>query len=320
MSSSRVFVTGGAGFIGSHLVDELMEHGSDVVVLDNLSSGSLKNIERWLKTRNFMFIEGDLLRTDGLNKAVESCEVIYHLAANPEVRTSTTHPELHYEQNIRGTFNLLEATRKMGNTKMLIFASTSTVYGEASKIPTPEEYGPLKPISIYGSSKLSSEALITGYAHTYGFKATIYRLANILGPRSKHGVVWDFVQKLRKDPRELEVLGDGTQMKSYLFIDDCVRAMQLEQKARSNQVDILNVGSEDQIDVKTIANIVIEELGLEGVKLRFTGGVDGGRGWIGDVRNMLLDTSRIRSRGWRPRYDSEKSIKLTVREILSRGL
>jgi UDP-glucose 4-epimerase len=243
-----------------------------------------------------------------------------HLAANPDVRLSTINPEVHYKQNVLATFNLLEAMRKVGTVKALVFASSSTVYGEASKVPTPEDYAPLEPISVYGASKLSCEALITGYAHTYGFKAIICRLANIIGARSTHGVVYDFVEKIRKNPKELEVLGDGTQTKSYLFVDDCIEGISVALRESQEQVDIFNIGSEDQIDVKTIASTVVEEMGLKNVRLRFTGAVDGGRGWVGDVKSMLLETSKLKSRGWTPKYDSEQSIKLTVRGLLSEGL
>ena len=319
MKVESVLVTGGAGFIGSHLVNELMLHESKVTVLDNLSSGNLKNVEKWLENPNFAFTHGDLLNMKDLMKTVEGCEIVFHLAANPEVKVGTTHPKVHYEQNIQATFNLLEATRKAGDTKTVVFASSSTVYGEASKIPTREDYAPLRPISIYGSSKLSCEALITGYAYTYGFKVIIHRLANITGPRSTHGVTYDFVQKLRKNPTELEVLGDGTQTKSYLFIDDCIRAMYMSLDKAESQVETFNIGSEDQIDVKTIAKIVAQEMGLEDVRLRFTGGVNGGRGWVGDVKNMLLDISKIKSRGWMPKHNSEESVRLAVRAALSKA-
>ena len=320
LSSGHALVTGGAGFIGSHLVDELMSRGLSVTVLDNLSNGRLENVNRWVGNRNFTFIKRDLLDTCVLAEAVQGCEAVYHLAANPEVRLGTTHPEAHYEQNVKATSNVLEAMRKSGSVKKLLFTSTSTVYGEATKIPTPEDYAPLKPISIYGSSKLACEALIMGYSYTYGFKAAICRLANIIGPRSTHGVVHDFIQKLRENPKELEVLGDGTQTKSYLFVDDCIGGICVALGESQDQVDIFNIGSEDQIDAKTIANTVVEEMGLKDVRLRFTGGVDGGRGWIGDVKSMLLETSRLKSEGWTPKYDSEQSVRLTVRELLSEGL
>ena len=198
----------------------------------------------------------------------------------------------------------------------LIFTSTSTVYGEPTKIPTPEDYAPLKPISTYGASKLACEALISAYAYTYGFNAIIIRLANIVGPRSKHGVIYDFIQKLNKNPTQLEILGDGTQNKSYLYISDCIEAMLLGPEKTTEPVEIYNVGSEDQIDVKTIAEIVAEEMGLENVEFKFTGGVDGGRGWKGDVKNMLLDISKIKTLGWKPKHNSEQAMRRSTKDIL----
>lgn len=314
----RILVTGGAGFIGSHLVDSLMGLGLEVTVIDNLSSGKLENLSGWMDNPRFRFIHGDLLNPSGLPSLLEECEAIYHLAANPEVRVGSTEPQTHFRENIQATFNLLEAIRLSGWRGRLLFTSSSTVYGEA-ETPTPEDYPSLRPISIYGASKLACEALIGAYARSYGFKAVIYRLANIIGPRSQHGVLSDFVRKLEENPEELEILGDGSQTKSYLYIDDCVEALitGLETAYRPLEaVEIFNVGSTDQIDVLRIARITVEMLGLEGVRLRVTGGVAGGRGWIGDVKNMLLDVSRLKSRGWRPRYNSEQAVRLALKEIL----
>jgi UDP-glucose 4-epimerase len=313
----RVLVTGGAGFIGSHLVDALMSQGKEVYVFDNLSTGSLENVKHWLNSSNFRFIKGDLLRPSDLeNLKNEDFSIIFHLAANPEVRLSSIDPDVHFQQNIVATYNLLELIRRDENSPVLAFTSTSTVYGDALKMPTPEDYAPLEPISIYGASKLACEALISAYAHTYGFKAVIFRLANIVGPRSQHGVVYDFIQKLRRNPRELEVLGDGTQVKSYLHVSDCIEAMLLGVERSSRQVEIFNVGSEDQVDVGTIAKMVIEEMGLKDVRLNFTGGVDGGRGWRGDVKNMLLDIKKLKSLGWRPKYGSEETVRSAIRDLL----
>jgi UDP-glucose 4-epimerase len=196
-----------------------------------------------------------------------------------------------------------------------VFASTSTVYGEASEIPTPEDYAPLMPISTYGAPKLACEALITAYACTYGFKAIIYRLANIVGPGSRHGVIFDFVEKLRRSPGQLEILGDGTQTKSYLHVKDCIDAILLGLDKSSAQVEIFNVGSEDQADVKTMAQIVIEEMGLEGVKLVFTGGVDGGKGWKGDVKNTLLEISKLKTLGWKPKHNSRQAVREAAKSL-----
>ncbi|MEM2110262.1 MAG: NAD-dependent epimerase/dehydratase family protein [Candidatus Bathyarchaeia archaeon] len=311
-----ILVTGGAGFMGSHLVDKLIKNEKEVCVFDNLSSGSLENIKQWLGRPCFRFVRGDLLNQADIVKAVEDCDIIFHLAANPEVRVGSVSPSIHFEQNVVTTHNLLEAIRKSANIKVLVFTSSSTVYGDAEKIPTPEDYAPMKPISVYGASKLASEALICAYAHTYGFRTVIFRLANIVGSRSKHGVVYDFIKKLKENPRELEILGDGTQTKSYLHIDDCIEAMLLCVEKSSTQFEVFNLGSEDWIDVKAIAKIVIEEMGLQDVTLRLTGGVDGGRGWKGDVKYMLLDCGKLKALGWEPKLNSAQAVKSTAQNIL----
>ncbi|MEM2466528.1 MAG: NAD-dependent epimerase/dehydratase family protein, partial [Candidatus Bathyarchaeia archaeon] len=289
----RVFITGGAGFIGSHLVDRLCEMGKDVVVFDNLSSGNIENIKKWLNAPNFKFIRGDLLYLEEVIKPIIGCETVFHLAANPEVRVSSENPKIHYEQNILATFNLLEVVRKVGHVKTLVFTSSSTVYGDAEIIPTPEDYAPLKPISTYGASKLAAEALISAYANIYGFKAIIYRLANIVGLRSQHGVIHDFIKKLNENPKRLEILGNGTQKKSYLHVKDCIDAILIGLEASNGKVSVFNIGSEDQIIVKEIADIVCAKMGLKNVRYVFTGGVNGGRGWRGDVKVMLLSVERL---------------------------
>lgn len=312
----RVFITGGAGFIGSHLVDKLCESDIEVVVYDNLSSGRIENIEKWLKNPEFSFVQGDLLKSGRiLSSSLSGCEVLFHLAANPEVRVGSQNPIIHYEQNVATTFNLLEAIRKVDDVKTFVFTSSSTVYGEPEVIPTPEDYVPLKPISVYGASKLASEALIMGYAHTYGFDAVIYRLANMVGLRMQHGVIHDFLNKLMKNPRKLEILGDGTQTKSYLDVEDCIDAMLLGATKHHSKVEIYNVGSEDQVNVKEIADIVCREMNLKGVKYVFTGGVDGGRGWKGDVKVMLLSIDRLKKIGWKPKLNSCEAVRKAVRSL-----
>ncbi len=314
MNKSRILVTGGAGFIGSHLVDSLMAAGSRVCVLDNLSAGNLANLKQWHNNPDFTFLNIDLTKPlDTLGG--EQFDVIYHLAANPEVRVSSTNPETHYHQNITATFNLLEYIRKSATTPRLVFTSTSAIYGEPTEIPTPETYAPLKPISVYAATKLACEALISAYAYNYGFRATIYRLANVIGPRSGHGVIYDFIQKLHKTPNQLEILGDGSQTKSYLHVTDCITALLQSQEASSEQVEIFNVGSEDKINVKTIAETVIAAMGLTNVDLKLTGGVDGGRGWVGDVKIMLLNADKIKSTGWTPRLNSQQAVTQTARAL-----
>jgi len=320
LSGIQTLVTGGCGFIGSHLVDALMSSGSRVCVVDNLSSGRLDNIGQWLENENLEFWRGDLLNENDVTRIVKGCHVVFHTAANPDVRTSSVSPGVHFQQNVVATYSLLETVRKVGDAETIVFTSSSTVYGEAPKIPTPEDYAPLEPISVHGASKLACEALLTAYAHNYGFKAVIYRLSNIVGRRSRHGVIYDFVQKLRDNPYELEILGDGTQTKSYLHVSDCMEAMFLGLGESKRRVDVFNVGSEDQIDVKTIAQIVVKEMGLKKVRLVFTGGVDGGRGWRGDVKNMLLDVDKLKSLGWKPRFNSEEAVKQAARGIVTESL
>jgi UDP-glucose 4-epimerase len=315
--SKNFVITGGAGFIGSHILEALMNDEANVRVFDNLSTGNIDNIKRHIKNQGLTFIRGDLRNMTDIAKAVEHCEIVFHLAANPEIRVGSFNPQIHYQQNVGSTFNLLEAIRKAENVETFIFTSSSTVYGEPPTIPTPENYATLEPISIYGATKLACEALITAYAHTYGFKAIIYRLANIVGPRNKHGVIHDFVKKLQTNPQELEILGDGTQTKSYLYVTDCIEAIFLGLEETRKQVEIYNIGSKDQIDVKTIAEIAIKEMGLKDVKLRFTGGINGGRGWKGDVKNMLLDITKLKSLGWKPKLNSEQSIKKVIKCLIA---
>ena len=311
-----VLITGGAGFIGSHLVDSLLERGKAVQVFDNMSAGNELYLERWAGNERFNFIKGDLTQPSKLNYILEGCDTVYHLAANPEVRSWLASPDDQFKQNVEATFNLLEDIRKNDGINLLVFTSTSTVYGEATKIPTPETYAPLKPISNYGASKLAAEAMICSYASMYGFQSVIYRMANIVGPRSGHGVIYDFIEKLRKDPLKLEVLGDGTQSKSYLYVEDCIEGMIHGAETTNEDVEILNIGSEDRVTVLEIARIVIEEMGLEGTEIELTGGVDGGRGWKGDVKLMQLDMQRLKTLGWTPKRSSAEAVRETARNLV----
>ena len=316
-SFASALVTGGAGFIGSHLVDLLMERGVNVTVLDNLSAGKLENISQWLGNSRFKFIVGDLLNPSDIKRAMEGCEIVFHLAANPDVRRGFVDTKIDYEQNILATYNLLEVMRESERCKSIVFTSSSTVYGEAKKMPTPEDYGPLQPISLYGASKLACEALISGYSHLFGFKSVICRLANIIGSRGRHGVIYDFINKLRANPRTLEVLGDGTQRKSYLHVEDCVKALLVAYEKSGEHVEIYNIGSEDAVNVATIARIVIEEMNLKNVEIKYTGGVDGGRGWRGDVKEMLLDITKIKRLGWKAELNSAGAVRRAARELIS---
>jgi len=308
MKDRRFLVTGGAGFVGSHLVDALMRNGATVTVLDNLSYGSKENLGHWIGHPNLTLVIGDCLDLGDIRKAIHKCEVVFHLAANPDVRAGEVDTRIDLEQNVLSTHNLLEEMRRSEVAKTIAFTSSSTVYGEAAVIPTPESYGPLKPISLYGASKLACEAFISAYCHMFDTKGVVYRFANIVGSRSRHGVIWDFIKKLRANPRELEILGDGRQTKSYLLVEDCVEAFLLGLEKAGDRFEILNVGSEDRVNVTTIAGIVAESMGLKKVSFRYKGEVEGGRGWLGDVRSMLLDISKLKSLGWKPKHNSYESI------------
>lgn len=299
-----VAVTGGAGFIGSHLSEALLASDCRVTVLDDLSSGKRSFLPISPKLRLKVI---DLLKQEAASD-LEGIEVVAHLAADPDVRGGERDPRRHFESNVVMTQKVLEISRKADVAEFL-FTSTSTIYGEASEIPTPEDYGPLVPISTYGASKLAAEALIMGFAGTYGISASIFRFANVVGPRSTHGVVHDFVEKLKRDPKVLEILGrePGTK-KSYCHVDDVIDGMIVGHAHLRSGVALYNIGSEDRATVKEIADEVVDVLGLKDVAYRWTGGVDGGRGWKGDVKEMLLSVEKLRALGWRPRYTSLEAI------------
>lgn len=314
MNTYRVLVTGGAGFIGSHLVDHLIDKGYFVRIIDNLSSGSIDFIKKHLSNKNFEFVKGDLKDYNVVEKIVKDIDIVFHYAANPEVRVSVTEPLVHFRENLVATFNLLEAARKAGSVKMFVFASSSTVYGDAEQIPTPETH-PIKPISVYGASKAGCEALLSSYAHLYGFKGLSLRYANIVGPRLRHGVIYDFINKLRKTPERLEILGDGTQKKSYLYISDAVDATMFLLDKIKGFYDVYNIGNEDWITVKEIAEIVARTMNLN-PKFVFTGGTKDGRGWPGDVKFMLLSIEKIKELGWKPKYTSREAVELTTKALI----
>lgn len=312
-SKNRIIVTGGAGFIGSNLIDRLLEKGNKVIVFDNLSSGKMEFIEHHLENPNFSFIKGDLLDPEAIENTCKDADMVYHVAANPDVKLGASDTKVHLDQNILATYNLLEAMRK-GSAKKIAFTSTSTVYGEASIMPTPENYGPLVPISLYGASKLACEALITSYSHTFDMQAWIFRFANIVGPRSTHGITVDFIKKLKENPHKLEILGDGKQEKSYLHVSECVNSILFTIEKSKEEVNIFNIGSEDTISATEIGKIVVEEMGLSNVEFAYTGG---SRGWKGDVPRMRLGIEKLKAIGWKPEYTSERSVRETARIVLS---
>ena len=305
-------VTGGAGFIGSHLVDALLAAGHEVAVIDNLSSGRREFLAPHEGDRRFRFVEADLAGEGFLCEEFQGQDMVFHLAANPDVRSGSVDTRTPLSQNIIATYNVLESLRRY-NVGRVAFTSTSTVYGEAQAVPTPEDYGPLMPISLYGASKLACEALISSYCHTFGLQAWIYRFANIVGSRSTHGVIYDFIGKLRTDPGRMTILGDGRQSKSYLHVSDCVDAMLFVAANAGDDVNVYNIGSEDRFDVTGIARAVAEEMKLKDVEFAYTGG---DRGWKGDVPYMALAIDKLAELGWKPAHSSEESVRQCIGELL----
>lgn len=311
-----ILVTGGAGFIGSHIVDKLVAQNLEVTALDNLSTGKLSNLSECNGKKNFRFIKEDLNNPEGIRKTLKNIDTVFHMAADPEVRTGFENPESSYKENVRNTFFLLEEVRK-SNVRKIVFASSSAVYGDATVLPTPENYGPLLPISAYGASKLACEAYVSSYCNNYGIQGIIIRPANVIGARGRHGVTWDFVNQLKKDSTKLVVLGDGKQTKSYIHVSNGVTGIFTCAEKSKNKVEIFNLGSQDKVEVISIAKIVCKNMNLEKTKIVTTGGVDGGRGWVGDIKYAYLDISKLKSLGWSPNISSAESVALTTKEILN---
>lgn len=296
----KTAVTGGAGFIGSHLTDALAAGGHDVLVIDNLSAGKKEQINKKAK-----FVQKDI-KSD-LTSDLGGIETVFHLAADPIVSASASNPKKTLDSNVVGTFSVLEACRK-ANVRHIVLASTSTVYGEAGVIPTPETH-PCAPISNYGASKLACEAYVSAYSGSYGIKGTSLRFANIFGERSTHGVMFDFFHKLKKDPKRLEILGDGKQDKSYLHVSDCVSAILVAWKKQKAQYDVFNIGSKDKITVNSLARLMCELMELE-PEFVHTGGQ---KGWKGDVPIMLLDVKKLESIGWKQKVSFEEGVERYLR-------
>jgi UDP-glucose 4-epimerase len=316
---NRILVTGGAGFIGSSLVNALMQSKDHrIIVFDNLSTGNRDNISKWLTSPNFQFIHADMLDSSSLKKTVDTCDIVCHLAANSNVALGATDAKIDYEQNLLATYNLLEAMRKSDCCKKIIFTSTSTVYGEVEAKPIPEKYSPLKPISLYGASKLACEAMISGYCHMFDMSSVVVRLANIIGPVNKHGIINDFIVKLTANSTYLDILGNGQQNKSYLYIDDCINGLvKLLEMLGDMKFEIYNMGSDDAITVQEIAEIVINELSIGAVDKRFIDKFDG-RGWKGDVKEYLLDCSKLKAIGWRAENNSKNAVTRSVKEYINK--
>jgi UDP-glucose 4-epimerase len=305
-------VTGCAGFIGSTLVDRLLASGHHVIGIDNFSTGQHRFLKNALSDPKFTLFEIDILGLDELKKSFTGGDVVFHLAANADVRFGTDHPRKDLEQNTIATYNVLEAMRFNG-VKKIAFSSTGSVYGEAPVVPTPEN-GPF-PIqtSLYGASKAAGEGLISAYCEGFGFQSWIFRFVSILGERYTHGHVFDFYQKLQTDPTRLPVLGNGKQRKSYLYVQDCIDAIFLAVEKAQDKVNIFNLGVDGYCEVNDSIGWICQELGLKPA-LEYSGG---DRGWIGDNPFIFLDTKKIHSLGWKPKVSIKDGVIKTVEYLRS---
>jgi UDP-glucose 4-epimerase len=308
----RVFVTGGAGFIGSTLVDRLVAEGAQVTAFDNLSLGCPAFLQSAVATGHCQLIEGDLLDAPALDAAIAGHDAVCHLAANSDISLGRAETDRDLRQGTLATYNVLDAMRRH-QIRQVVFASTSAVYGEQTAQPTSEEAGPLLPISLYGASKLASEALISAYAHNFDQQAWIFRFANVVGQRATHGIVFDFIRKLRQHPDELAVLGDGRQAKPYLLVDDCVDGVIFAWRHAGAPVNVFNLAVGGATSVAAIADLVRAEMGLSDARITFGAGA---RGWQGDVPQVRLDPSKLARLGWRARRSSDDAVREGVRAAL----
>jgi len=306
----NALITGGAGFIGSHLAGKLLEKGHKVICVDNFELGKKENINKYLDNPNFILEELDITQSDAFYRLLAEMKVerVYHLAANSDIQKSARIPGIDYTNTFLTTYSVLEGMRR-NKIKKLFFASTSAVYGNKSGIKIDENIGGLSPISYYGGAKLASEAFISSYAYMNEMEVLIFRFPNVIGPNLTHGVIFDFICKLKNNPHELEILGDGTQCKPYLYVVDLVEAILEYSLKQDKSMEIYNIGVETATTVKEIADMVCDRLGLKNVKYKYTGG---NVGWKGDVSDFQYDLSKIYSTGWKPKHNSNESVRATL--------
>ena len=310
----KVLVAGGAGFIGSHLIDALLKEGHEVVCIDNFFIGTKKNIEHLNGNPDFKFYEQDLCELDAVASIFEKekIEYVFHLAANSDIQASAKNPKIEYENTYTTTFNLLECMRKY-DVKKLFFASTSAVYGEKMGESVAEDSTTLEPISYYGAAKLGSEGIISAYSYMNNFSVLIFRFPNVIGPRLTHGVIFDFVKRLKEDPTQLRILGDGTQSKPYMHVFDLVDGIMKFKDVKKEGITLYNIGVETQTNVTRIAEIICEKMNLRNIPFKYTGGRGG---WKGDVPVFAYNLEKIHNAGWKANYTSDETVAHTVEEVL----
>lgn len=306
----HILVTGGAGFIGSHLCGKLLDKGHSVICVDNFTLGKPENVARYSENERFILVEADVSDVDKLEALMREYQIsrVYHLAANSDIQKSAAFPGIDYTNTFNTSYAVVEAMRRTG-CKKLFFASTSAVYGDKAGILLTEDIGGLAPISYYGGAKLASEAFISSYSYMNEYEVLVFRFPNVIGPGLTHGVIFDFIRKLTKNPKELEILGDGTQCKPYLYVLDLVDAIVEFSFKERKGVEIYNIGVNTATTVKEIADMVCEHLGLTDVTYQFTGG---NVGWKGDVPAFQYDLSKIYATGWKPAHNSNESVQATL--------
>jgi UDP-glucose 4-epimerase len=310
----KFFVTGGAGFIGAHLVNTLLDTtDATVTVFDNFSNGHRFHFGERVSDRRLTIIEADAQDQDKLIQAIQGHDIVYHFAANSDIARAQQEPAIDFLNGTLLTQNVLEAMRITG-VRRIVFTSGSGVYGEVGSTPVQENYDRMLPISTYGACKLACEALISAYSFMFDITGTVFRFANVVGPHQTHGVAYDFIRRLAQNPAQLKIFGDGTQSKPYVHIEDILNAFFLMEKTQVGGYDVFNVGTQDYLTVREIADIVCERMGLSNVKYIFTGG---SRGWKADVPVYRLNTDKIRSYGWRNERNSRESVIAAVDAMLA---
>jgi UDP-glucose 4-epimerase len=312
---TKILITGGAGFIGSSLAKRLLSKGNEIVIYDNLATGRKENLDFVKGAENFTFLNKDMLDIKSLEEAISNSNKVYHLSANAFVNLGFHNTKIDFDQTVLSTYNLLECMRKSKNCKSLYFTSTSAVYGEHDINVKATENSAPRPVSLYGSSKLAAEALISGYCHTFDIQSIIFRLANIIGPANTHGVIYDFLKKLQVTSKTLEILGSGKQKKPYVHVDECVNALTLFENP-TKPLDIFNITADDRTTVDEIAAIILKELGLENTEIKYNREF-GDKGWKGDVLEYMLDSTKLKNAGWKLDYNSGEAVTKTVQEYLS---
>lgn len=308
----KIFITGAAGFIGSHVVDRFLAHGEAVVGFDNFSTGQERFLAKAMSDNNFTLVQGELLDASSLSKAMKGADEVWHFAANADVRFGLEHPRKDLEQNAIATANVLEAMRENG-VKRIFFSSTGSIYGEAKIIPTPEDAPFMPQTSLYAASKISCEAMISAYCEGFGMQAAIFRFVSILGERYTHGHVFDFIKQLLAHPEHLKALGDGSQRKSYLYLHDCVDAMLAVRGNMPKKYDVFNLGADEYCQVRDSIGWICQKLGVN-PEITYAGG---NKGWVGDNPFIYLDTSKIRSLGWANKLSIRQSVEKTADWLLA---